>query len=273
MTNALKWICLLLLVVNIGYFGWTLDRRTQASVQQQTQALSISAGAPRLKLISELDHPPLRKRNDAGDAGDTATGSMTSEHDLVATFPGLSAHPPESFSRHLLESLLVPIQQSTDTCFSFGPFAEIAQGEHLLDWFRQRDTRATLRRATVSSDPGREQLLWVYLAPHPNAPATLRKLREQGVNDISEIETGKMRNAISLGLFSNKASVMRRLHELQAMGYQPEVAPYRDDDATFWVDARIRTTATMDALVDEFPSGLSYLPVQCDKIELPEANP
>lgn len=259
----MKWICLLLLVINIGYFGWTLDQRTRESVQAQDAALPVPANVARLKLISELKPPPVRKVNAM--AATAATDERRSGPQLDDSLPGISARLPES--------LIVPMRLATDACFSFGPFAEPGQGERLLGWLEQRDSRAQLRRENTNAGAAREQLLWVYLAPQADAEATLRELREQGVEDVRVIETGDLQNAISLGLFSSQAAVNRRLRELQGKGYQPVVIPYSDDSAVAWVDARITSAATIDKLIREFPSGLNYLPVQCDKIALPQANP
>lgn len=264
MRNVMKWICLLLLVVNIAYFGWTLDQRTQETVQAHRSALTVPKAVPRLKLISELDQPPVRKLNTSTRQTDTDEDGRSQ---LLATLPEISTQLPES--------LIVPMRLATDACFSFGPFAEIVQSERLLEWLRADGVRARLRRENTAAEPGapRRQLLWVYLAPQADARTTLQELREQGIQDVRVIETGELQNAISLGLFSSQAAVNRRLRELQGKGYQPVVVPYNDEDTVFWVDARIDTAATIDALIDEFHSGLNYLPVQCDKIALPQTNP
>ena len=251
----MKWLCLLLLVVNIGYFGWTLDQRTRATLQVHANALKVPRDVPRLRLISELEQPPVRR------AAVTSGADDTDEPDLVATMPGISTTLPES--------LIAPMRLRTDACFSFGPFAERDRAVRLLDWLDERDTRTGLRREAGNG----EQLLWVYLAPGASAEATLRELQDSGIRDVRLIEKGNLQNAISLGLFSSQASVNQRLRELQDKGYQPVVVPYNEDSPVFWVDARILESDTIDAMTRTFPSGLNYLPVQCDKIALSQPNP
>lgn len=251
----MKWICLLLLVANIGYFGWTLDQRTRENLQERASALQVSADVPRLRLLSELDQPPTR-RLQVSEQADGDGGP-----DLVAKLPGISTTLPES--------LIVPMRLETDACFSFGPFSDNGRAQRLHDWFQTRDTVAELRQEYGNG----EQLLWIYLAPETNAEETLQELRDHGVRDISLIDTGDLENAISLGLFSSQASVNRRLRELKDKGYQPVVVPYSEDRAAYWVDARLLRRDTIEALTRAFPSGLNYLPVQCDKIALSEPNP
>lgn len=264
----MKWVCLLLLIANIGYFGWTLDKRTRETVEIRASALSVPGDASRLQLISELEQPPVRRMDVAESlTAESAAGTEADEPQLVATLPDISTTLPES--------LIVPMRLATDACFSFGPFAERDRAQRLLNWLQARDTQARLRRESVPdhSAAAKQQLSWIYLAPQDDAAATLRELRESGVRDASLIENGDLRNAISLGLFSSQAAVNRRLRELQDKGYQPVVIPYSESDAISWVDTRMASSDTIDELIRTFPSGLNYLPVQCDKIALPQANP
>lgn len=265
----MKWICLLLLIVNIGYFGWTLDQRTRETVQVRASALSVPRDVPRLQLISELEQPPVRRMDTvATTTAESGTGTDADEPELVATLPDISTTLPES--------LIMPMRLAADACFSFGPFAERDHAQRLLNWLHAHDTQARLRRENVPEQPaagGRDQLSWIYLAPQDGAAATLRDLRESGVQDVHLIDTGDLRNAISLGLFSSQAAVNRRLEELQDKGYQPIVIPYSESGEISWVDARLASSGTIDELMRVFPSGLNYLPVQCDRIALPQVNP
>lgn len=256
----MKWICLLLLVANIAYFGWTLDQRTRENVQAQAGGLQInSEDAPRLKLISELEQAPVKRMqvND-GQPGETAPDSAP---DLVATLPDISTTLPES--------LIVPMRLQTDACFSFGPFADAGRAGELRSWLSEQGARVKLRREADSS----ERLFWVYLAPDDGAEAVMRELRESGIRDISMIDTGDLQNAISLGLFSSQASVNRRLNELRDKGYQPVAVPYDEGRTIYWVDTRLVHSETIQALRQNYPAGLNYLPKQCDKIALSASKP
>jgi len=246
----MKWICLLLLLFNLLFFGWTLDQRTQELVAVRDYALRVPQNVPRLRLLRELPQPPIRR------AVVDAEAETGDKPELVATLPGISTTLPES--------LISPMRLHTDACFSFGPFADEERARRLRGWLEARDTRCRLRQESGDD----ERLLWVYLAPGSDAETTLDQLRASGIRDVSLIERGTLQNAISLGLFSSQAAVNRRLRELQDKGYQPVVVPYHEDRPVFWVDARIMRSDTIAALSRTFPSGLNYLPVQCDKIAL-----
>lgn len=267
----MKWICLLLLVVNIGYFGWVLDQRTREEVRMRSSALQVADDVPRLKMISELQRPPVRRETvrvtqprqrpdsaDATDETDVEESAATDSPELVTILPDISASPAESmFAPSLLEA---------NACFSFGPFTHRHRAKVLHDWLLARQSRARLRREDNSHKP----LLWVYLEPRAGAEAgaTLQELRDRGIQDVSLIDRGDLKNAISLGLFATQASVNRRLQELEDQGYRPVVVPYNEGRLVYWVDAEINRRKLVDELAETYPANLNFLPIECSKIVL-----
>ena len=49
----MKWLALLLLVGNVVYLGWEIDRETKALVANNRPAIKIPAGTATLKIIDE----------------------------------------------------------------------------------------------------------------------------------------------------------------------------------------------------------------------------
>ncbi len=49
----MRWLALLLLVGNVGYLGWELDRETKALVANSRPAIKIPTGTATLKKIDE----------------------------------------------------------------------------------------------------------------------------------------------------------------------------------------------------------------------------
>lgn len=266
----MRWICLLLLLANLGYFGWMLDQRTREEVRYQTSALDVPDNVPRLQLVSELEHPPVRQivvpaEITAEDTPEEDSATLSEVEDspaLVTILPGIGDELPES--------LLMLTQLETNACFSFGPFTDHDRAGDFLDWLKARQAHSSLRR---EADDG-NLLFWVYLKPRSNAEAraTLDELRDQGVQDISLMDSGDLKNAISLGLFSTQASVNRRLRELENKGHQPVVVPYDQGDTVYWVDARINQGKLIDEMSDAYPSGLNFVPIACAKIALAQSD-
>jgi hypothetical protein len=153
-------------------------------------------------------------------------------------------------------------------CFSYGPFTDNRQTEDLMTWFQQQSVAVQQRLETEKDN----QLFWIYLKPQASRDSAIQAiedLKSKGITDYRLIETGDLRNAISLGLFSTQASVNRRLNELKNKGYQPVVVPYRDAKAIYWIDVKL--TDQQDVLTrmfTEYPSRHNSIPVQCSEIAL-----
>ncbi len=68
---------------------------------------------------------------------------------------------------------------------------------------------------------------WVYLPPFPDRDAAreaVRRLAEAGVRDV-QVLGGRRANAVSLGLFRNRALAERRREQAAALGYEPVIEP------------------------------------------------
>lgn len=53
--TVMKWVALLLLVANLVYLGWELERGTRVLVANSPPPLELPAGVGTLKIIDETD--------------------------------------------------------------------------------------------------------------------------------------------------------------------------------------------------------------------------
>ena len=257
----MRWMFLLLLLVNILYFGWEFDRQTRMDLGSAASAYSIPRGAKRLALIRELPAPPpLRELPEPDVAPEAGSGTGQTEV-LVAKLPDIAV--PDVAGD--------PAQSAS--CFTFGPIPEERQAVGLSDWFRSRRMSVGMRHEEDRS----QQLFWIYLAPvdsREGAMATIRDLQSKGISDYRLIARGDLQNAISLGLFSTQAAVNERLGELRDKGYKPVVVPYSDIKRIYWVDARIMgNSGIVEQIFQGYPSQFSSVPVKCDQIALATGAP
>jgi SPOR domain len=84
---------------------------------------------------------------------------------------------------------------------------------------------------------------WVFIPPQANRPAALKKITELkalGIDDYFIIqEEGKMRWAVSLGVFSSEDAAKSRLDALRAKGVRSAQSGERDTQvAKVWFQAR-----------------------------------
>ncbi|MDX1434428.1 MAG: hypothetical protein R3286_18445, partial [Gammaproteobacteria bacterium] len=156
-----------------------------------------------------------------------------------------------------------PAEPAQAACYSVGPLEDAAVIDALGAWLESEGVPATLRL-----DERREVArYWVYLPPaesREEADARVEAMRAAGIDDIYVIPRGDMAFAISLGLFSQRASLDRRLESLERHGFTPAVAPrYRSVTAS-WYD--LRTPAGDDAqahaLAARFPD-VEVKPAAC----------
>lgn len=77
---------------------------------------------------------------------------------------------------------------------------------------------------------------YVLIPVQPDRPTALRlerKLKAAGIEDSWVFTSGPLRNAISLGLFTQERNATRRLALVESKGFQPELRTrYRDEDKT-----------------------------------------
>ena len=99
----------------------------------------------------------------------------------------------------------------------------------------------------------------VYMPPlesRKRAQQRMRALRSEGIRDVSVILHGPLRNAISLGVYSDRRNVERRMARLERLGYSVRLADNstRLEEYTV-IEARVNGTreALSDAWVARFP--------------------
>lgn len=278
----MKWIFIFLLLVNVVYLGWELERQAAIDRNRPVAVNSLPKSSRELELITEKDAgkqvlkapvaPVLNSTAETGASATPAPAQGTAS--APATSPETAAEANSKTTPDLVAAM--PDIDTTGIeagpgkyyCFTFGPLAEEIMAVGLRDWFKSRRAATAMRH----EDQKGRQLLWIYLAPPDNrteAMDTIRNLKDQGISDYRLIERGNLENAISLGLFSSQASVNERLQELERKGYKPIVVPYYDNKRIYWVDVKLRQTGVpLKQVFAGFPSRYNYVPVDCGKIAL-----
>ena len=275
----MKWLFILLLLLNVIYFGWELDRQTRIEVKNSTAPFIIPNNVKQLVFLRELESPPeLRNQpilNDESDAGDIDVNSLTDQSGsndqltddvmIEGKFSGnLVSNLPDISAKRISQD-----EESAEAlCFSYGPFPANEQAKNLKQWFEQKEILVNQRTDNEQA----KQLFWIYLAPQKsreNAIAAIEDLKSKGIKDYRLINSGDLRNAISLGLFSTQVIVNKRLNELKSKGYQPIVVPYHNAKVIYWVDVKLMGQQNLlNDLFTEYPSRFNSIPMNCSEIAL-----
>ena len=89
----------------------------------------------------------------------------------------------------------------------------------------------------------------VYLPPlgsRAAAVAAVYELRARGIRDVAVINSGPLRNGVSLGVYQNAKNALRRVARMEGLGYPVRHAPGETGKAGYAIAAR--------ASSDGFPS-------------------
>lgn len=236
----MKLIFATLLLLNVGFFAWQHWQGEPPPVTERTEA-SIPDGVNQLMLLAEVDTSELRPRA-------ASAVSLKREARVAADGENHSNSEVDTQSR---------------VCLSIGPLDSTDDIEAMRRWLADQGGISILRIGE------RRELAtyWVYFPPFPSGSAAaeqLREMEEHGIEDIGVIPRGDNANAVSLGVYSRRSSLERRLAELRTKGYQPSVTPrYRTQKAS-WLDVEfpLGSAFPQKDFADAFPSS-ELTPTSC----------
>lgn len=118
-------------------------------------------------------------------------------------------------------------------CKMVGPFESSRAASALLERLAVLDVSAQLQPLEVSSG----ESFWIHFPAESNRNAArkqLARLQSQGV-DSYLIPKGELEGGISLGVFSRQRSADRKVAELKALGYEPQVRIIARSSEELWV--------------------------------------
>lgn len=169
---------------------------------------------------------------------------------------GARAQTAERAAREERESPSAAMAATTAACVLVGEFETRDAVEDARQWLRSRGAEI-LAIATNSRETIKDHV--VYIPPSEtrrSALQTMRELRSRGIRDVAVILEGKLRNAVSLGVYVSRANVERRITSLQRLGYSVESAAYTTTEREY-LTIRARLGGASEALVDAWTSRFS----------------
>lgn len=210
----MKSIFFVMLLANLGYFVWQTRYAEPEEAPITTTQAPIPGHVNRLLMLSEFDAGELRAR--ASSIAEKGTGPASSEGRAAA-----------GEAERVVDGI----------CFSIGPLSSQEDVERIGVWLSSRGGDPRLRegeRREIS-------VFWVYFPPFPSreiATKRVSSMREAQIEDIYVIPRGDMTNAVSLGLYSRRTSLDRRLAELRGKGYEPSIVPRYKTSKASWFDVK-----------------------------------
>ena len=164
----MKWFLIILLLFNVIYLGWELDREARIKLTHAVSGLSIPDTAKQLTLVSEMSSPPDAHSTEDMIEVTSSLQQQNEDSEQLVSSDELVVDMPDMHLSNLATD-------GTESCFTFGPLAEIRQVQGLTDWFR---SRAVWTQTRHSNKKGR-QLFWIYLAPQESRESAVAMLEER----------------------------------------------------------------------------------------------
>lgn len=124
---------------------------------------------------------------------------------------------------------------NAQSCLSIGAFTTQADVRAAVKSLTPLVARIQFRETRVTEVRG----YWVYLPAPANRERALdvaRQLSSKGISDYYVVTAGEQPNAISLGLFHEVGNAEKRLGEIRALGFKPEMTQRSDEVPIYWVD-------------------------------------
>jgi len=211
---------LILLLANVVVFF--LFRGAVQAPQAQYVPQPLPAAKP-LRLLSELSPDQLKA---------LAKSNAAAQTQINTPAPAPVVPASSTVSNAAVATPAAPL-----VCASYGPFP----GEDAAKTGRARLQHAG---AQVSQRlvPGKVRLgYWVYLPPFRNrkqAEAAEKLLRKRGIKDLFIVSDEAKRNAISLGVYSQRSGAVERRKQMRKLGYFPVLADRFRDTPNYWLDAQ-----------------------------------
>jgi hypothetical protein len=264
------------LLLNVAYFVWQmgyLNPVTPTIIQEP----SLPEGVKRLTLLRERglgqsaasapaprtpqSSVPESAQEEAAPKGADAVEEALSEIQQ-APVPVVTEPVPEP------EPIPAPkpVEPVQMACFTLGPFEKEAMINKAAEAISALDVSTSQRQSELKTPKS----YWVYLPQDSYSAAreTVKTLKSKGLRDLFIMGKGANKDAVSLGLFSNKKTARQRIVEVRRLGFDPiEETQYRVT-TQHWLDLevdskRTSTVATITAIAEDH-KGTALTQHQCE---------
>lgn len=254
-------LALLLLFLNMTFFFWQQSWLLQLPWQPEqfkpirATTLPLQVNLPTLQLKHEL--PPIKIQPEVLREIPNETETQTTIVETpaailpeVTTKTNLSGSDEptiqvkENQISQKVEKIEVstkPQENATGTCVKIGPYTQETTAKAHKVWLHK-----TYKIAEVNIEQQEIPIVTktrVYLTGFKHrqeAKLIQQKLIQQGITDHAIFTTGELKNAISLGIYSNPSNAEKRAKQLKEVGYnQVKLKKQLKNDTRYWLNAKI----------------------------------
>ena len=148
-----------------------------------------------------------------------------------------------------------PAAPPAESCLSLGPFSDLTDAARVSTLLRENDLKPRQRAGEGVVWRG----YWVSLEDVPDRAAAdgiIERLRRYGIGDAYAMPDEGRQITISLGLFTERQRALRRMDEVQALGFEPLLAERERSGTVYWIDVDVEPPAKLpDAALQDGDAG------------------
>lgn len=196
----MRGLCLILLLMNVAFFGWA----------HWIDAPGSAEAAPTAHALPTLALMPART---------DGTAVAPSAPAPAAPAPAAAAGAASADAR----------------CRSLGPFTSAAAARLVAGQLRARGLSPTDRSVDISLNDGYS----VYIDQSGDAAARRRAVARLNQAGIQEAVLGAPAGRISLGVYADQARAVRRAEQVRQLGFKPVLDIHQSAVSTHWLDINL----------------------------------
>ena len=261
----MRWLFLLVLILNIAYVGWEMNRPTEKGYVKKT----LDGSVPALVLVSELEPEAtvLAAKEKAIVTAKPESAKPVQEKKVLVAEKKLESVAKQTVSELKLDQLdkdTKPFKQ-VESCYTFGPFRT---AERLAS--AERDIKPYVSEtATRAREENERSMFWVYLAPEASAAAALKlskRLIKNKIRDYYIITKQPNQHGISLGHFKDKERAYGHGARLKKLGFKAVVEPVFRTYTLYWLDYQLGQGRQIPSKIvsKHTVTGMNLLKRECD---------
>lgn len=121
------------------------------------------------------------------------------------------------------------------TCYSFGPIEEQLAAIGIMARIKDQTSKQDIRQEGAKISEGFRVLIRTA-TNEEEARALEQRLQQAGLTDIWRISRGEDKDAISMGMYSQRANAAKRAEQATKLGFDAKIEEKGADKTQFWVD-------------------------------------
>ena len=271
----MKWIIVLLLLINGGYFTWQYyyvagpnsgNKVSEAQDKKHDTLVLLSDLSDERKEMLGIVHGITDQVEDTDNTNETNIVDPESKNTTNQT--ATTTEKPENLPVDSRVSDTVsseaPTQEASSIskqpdsitadkavlvdskfCYVIGPIKKKSSIERLSRHIRSMGLDILKVRKTVDKVPSH----WIYLGGYKSesdANRDIKKLASKSIKDTQLIKRSASNILISVGLFSTKSGADERLAKLQSAGFAPQTSMVTANKSLYWIDLKYKDGQKVD---------------------------